>query len=662
MNEMQLAATLSAVVSTICGCLAVLTHFATSSATAKVTNPNALSRWELLWLLCGRMLGAEVELRPETKEPPPEPKPAARPVEVQDAFMRAIRQQGGCVELDGKWREVRITEPNSHIELSQNERQVLEEAVCAWAWFIERDRYAGAGRQEAERLRKLARKLKSNTPQPTGAYTLRYKRVPEQGHARLLLPDGTVQDLLPLSTECDGREIAGAVFGARPSGASIEWSEWKEAIEAQALSTRKMKAIPLNGARLFTTAGSIVDVFSGAPMNSHRTAGYVFGRELITDPAKTLQQAQWKETVRQTLALDETGAGYSAESRRVARGKVSTSVDLGDGTWKEIPHLSAPTYTYRPYGLTKKDWEAIDKQLKEQIGDRQQVMDHKARRAMAHTFAWLEQEISEDHRYCDEECTMETPCCTLMKLRAGMEDLKKQLHPTAQHTWDKRRNYPHGIRERVLVEEFIKYDESNNVSGMLVSGDQKHDHRVAVTRPEMEAILATIQWLGTNCGSGFLETCHRRIAEHDATERLLKYRERYSDDPGNDFPTLIVDRIIGDWLDVHDEEKKKAARRRLMPMIRRLCVMIVQNPADFALHPAVAEYASWSHQEAAVKEGNRLRSAMQKKKQRLIDQWRAKYCEQCHKQHGRTKLEPKSGFMQCPRCHISYGQPAPETA
>ena len=128
-----------------------------------------------------------------------------------------------------------------------------------------------------------------------------------------------------------------------------------------------------------------------------------------------------------------------------------------------------------------------------------------------------------------EGCCVETPRCEAMEIARAQKDLEEILTPPPVSSRPDR--LLTGYAERIFFEQFAK---QNVRSPGLNSGYTLIEHILApksegrdfmwiptsycppITRRDAFVAYSVIQWLGTNCGRGFISECERRIVSERA--------------------------------------------------------------------------------------------------------------------------------------------------
>lgn len=96
-------------------------------------------------------------------------------------------------------------------------------------------------------------------------------------------------------------------------------------------------------------------------------------------------------------------------------------------------------------------------------------------------------------------------------------EFQHELFKVVHEGGDKYRNrLPWGIAETVFAEYWKEYNKHHDVAEAIVG-------QPFLTQRDASLIADVIQWLGTNCGSGFLRECERRIAAIDEQWRIVEH-------------------------------------------------------------------------------------------------------------------------------------------
>lgn len=127
-----------------------------------------------------------------------------------------------------------------------------------------------------------------------------------------------------------------------------------------------------------------------------------------------------------------------------------------------------------------------------------------------------------DH-YCEEaDCDIDNPKCTEMHVKAALYHLREVLDPPMIGISPDRTSWSDA--ERIIVEEWEKENERSpgrNYGARLIeillcpqpkSGAIDDYRAKRISKRDAEVATTIIQWLGTNVGSCFLNTCEKRIA------------------------------------------------------------------------------------------------------------------------------------------------------
>lgn len=157
------------------------------------------------------------------------------------------------------------------------------------------------------------------------------------------------------------------------------------------------------------------------------------------------------------------------------------------------------------------------------------MIDDREREMLDEVVGLLSYPASMDHWCDDEDCSIDNPKCGDMHVRAALAKIEaiadpemKTLHPSRMTN----------LAERVYVEEWIKLNERKpainygfttlehilDPSVEILRGKRQECWPSPPRPSQRDAEVATtlIQWLGTNCGKGFVDRCERRINEESA--------------------------------------------------------------------------------------------------------------------------------------------------
>lgn len=133
--------------------------------------------------------------------------------------------------------------------------------------------------------------------------------------------------------------------------------------------------------------------------------------------------------------------------------------------------------------------------------------------------------------YCeDDTCSLEDPKCRDRMLQRAARDAAQLLEPPHEGFHPKRLTHEHGDAERIYATEWKRENErSPGINGGYTAiehilhpeSEMERDasrgfgqlHPARVTFRDAAVAASVIQWLGTNCGRAFVETCERKIAE-----------------------------------------------------------------------------------------------------------------------------------------------------
>lgn len=134
----------------------------------------------------------------------------------------------------------------------------------------------------------------------------------------------------------------------------------------------------------------------------------------------------------------------------------------------------------------------------------------------------LEYPAGFDHWCDDDDCTLDTPKCGDMHMRAALQKLRETLEPPHKSLQPARlTNDP----ERIYLEQWQRDNERQAgvnrgftlLEWILCPSGQRLPNRV--THRDSEVAASVIQWLGTTCGMCFIRNCERQIDEARAERR-----------------------------------------------------------------------------------------------------------------------------------------------
>ena len=128
--------------------------------------------------------------------------------------------------------------------------------------------------------------------------------------------------------------------------------------------------------------------------------------------------------------------------------------------------------------------------------------------------------------------TDDTTSCDVCQARRAQRALDQVLDPEWKSCSPERMT---NLEERVYVEEWrkenVRHPGINGGYGtleLLLVKQYRKDliarHRpvvLHVTQRDMEVAASIVQWLGTNCGLGFLQRCEERIKKEKGVQRLF---------------------------------------------------------------------------------------------------------------------------------------------
>ena len=206
-------------------------------------------------------------------------------------------------------------------------------------------------------------------------------------------------------------------------------------------------------------------------------------------------------------------------------------------------------------------------------------MNKEDRQLLEEAMGLLEYPAGMDHWCDDDECAIDNPRCSDMHMRAALEKLETLADPKMKTIHPSRLT---NLAERIFFEEWCKenvrqshlnhgFTTLEHILDPSIESHRNSDSRRPLPpRPsQRDADVATtlIQWLGTNCGRGFIERCERRI-ERESAERANWWRQYpfLSQLPSNDeFARKTASRIVGDNVPAGD--CRESIRERLTSAI-----------------------------------------------------------------------------------------------
>lgn len=157
----------------------------------------------------------------------------------------------------------------------------------------------------------------------------------------------------------------------------------------------------------------------------------------------------------------------------------------------------------------------------------------------------------ECHCETDMPCDLDEPLCYPMQIQS----LRRSL--LALFDYEIRSVCPNRLsnfREHVYVDEFRKLNSRDSASyGMrfleMLFGVTRKEWRFlpntipqTITQRDADVATGIIQWLGTNCGMAFLDTCQRKIEASREFDRKL-HRQHNSPEPAQDDIAREAERI-----------------------------------------------------------------------------------------------------------------------
>ncbi len=131
----------------------------------------------------------------------------------------------------------------------------------------------------------------------------------------------------------------------------------------------------------------------------------------------------------------------------------------------------------------------------------------------------LMRDIDETHM-CEpeEECTIDTPKCPQMQLKAALLKVRGLINPVHKGI-NYHRTEGGNVSERVFAEEWERENErtsmrfDHGILEILLAPSNRvrpFDTKIERISQRDASVAATVvQWLGTSCGLGFLEECER---------------------------------------------------------------------------------------------------------------------------------------------------------
>jgi hypothetical protein len=216
----------------------------------------------------------------------------------------------------------------------------------------------------------------------------------------------------------------------------------------------------------------------------------------------------------------------------------------------------------------------------------------------------LQAVINELSEIADRDCyhspSLKSDCdCETCVAKRAIAKIERIQVPVVRSLHPKRLNYA----EAVYFEQWVKQNtRMRGVNGgygtlELILSTQVHgqsNHRIIpafVSQRDMDVATAVVQWLGTNCGQGFIHEAERetkkRQGERSDFEHVGRVVNDWSEYREKPIYTRVADRIAELFFPEHPEKKE-----RLVKEIRRAMIYARQKSEVEAVEARVAEVDS----------------------------------------------------------------------
>ncbi len=203
------------------------------------------------------------------------------------------------------------------------------------------------------------------------------------------------------------------------------------------------------------------------------------------------------------------------------------------------------------------------------------MLDAKEKALVEDAMRLIRRHATNDH-YCDDDnCTVDTPCCTEMEARAALVRLEETLDPAVRTLHASRLTGP---AERIYFNEWKRENERANhinsgftaLEWILCPSEQSTPDRPS--QRDAEVATTVIQWLGTNCGKCFVDRCERKIIEERALRSELdRHTVRLGADEDRDLFDRLLDVAIRNTLPpVKEADKVNLGKYGLAELRRKL--------------------------------------------------------------------------------------------
>lgn len=161
-------------------------------------------------------------------------------------------------------------------------------------------------------------------------------------------------------------------------------------------------------------------------------------------------------------------------------------------------------------------------------------MTEREMKILVDAFDTLQASADREDGCCDDDCTIERPCCDGMRAKRARLEIDRLLTPKPESLHPERLTNP---AERVFFEKWQRENErSHGLNGNMTTlewvmcpSSQKHPD--PVSERDMQVATAVVQWLGTACGLGFLSECESEIRKERAEFSILSreaFEERFN--------------------------------------------------------------------------------------------------------------------------------------
>ncbi len=120
--------------------------------------------------------------------------------------------------------------------------------------------------------------------------------------------------------------------------------------------------------------------------------------------------------------------------------------------------------------------------------------------------------------FCEDEDNLCEHCIAT----EAVKRIERLAYPVVRSSVSERRL---SGSERVFFDQWVHVNKRvpilNSGCGTLelLMSDDPNEHRAPITQRDMDVATAVVQWLGTNCGDGFLRDCETEIKRRQDVER-----------------------------------------------------------------------------------------------------------------------------------------------